>query len=88
MEEFIIRGAAADPSALRIILAVLAGAGTLAFMVFFGFRSQLYGYLRVADRVPVATYLKRERIWVVVCLVLAVVFVGIATWYNLTVFLA
>ena len=84
----LIRGAASDPSALRIILAVCAAAGTLAFMVFFGFRSQLYGYLRVADRLPVATYVKRERIWAVVCLALAMTFFVIATWYNLTVFLA
>ena len=84
----LIRGAAANPSVLNVAFATIASLATLAFMVFFGFKSQKPCYLRVAQRVPVDTYLKRERMWAVADLLLALVFVGVATWYNLTVFLA
>ena len=68
---------------LAIPLAVTVFLGTVAITVFFAATAGKHAYLRVAERVPIDRYLKRERIWIVVSLVIALVFIVLATWYNL-----
>ena len=66
-----------------IVLAVTVFLGTAAIMIWFAMTAGKRAYLRVADRIPIERYLKRQRIWTFVSLAIAVVFVVLATWYNL-----
>lgn len=79
-----IYAAYADSSPLTIALAVLVGAVLLAGMVAFSLISQPIAYHHAAEKgVSKEQYLKRQRIWTVVCVVLAALMVGLATYYNL-----
>jgi hypothetical protein len=70
---------------LAIVLATLVVLGTAALMVFYARTVGVNAYLRVADRVDIKKYLHREHIWIAVSAVIAAVFLGIATWYNLAI---
>jgi hypothetical protein len=65
------------------LLSAIVFVGTAAFTVFFARTSRIKAYLRVADEVPIERYLHRERVWAVVCIIIAVVLLFLATWYNL-----
>lgn len=74
------------PSALSVSLAVLVllllTAGTVAFSIV----SQPLAYHRAASRgVTKEQYLKRQRVWAVVCVVLGIVMLAFATYYNLVI---
>lgn len=66
-------------------LAVLALAGTLAFMFFYARTANYVGYMRVLASKSPDEYCAAERRWAVACAVIAVFMVAFATWYNLTV---
>ncbi len=73
-----------DPTPFTVIMAVVAilalAAGTAAFSVV----SQPLAYHRAAAKgVSKEQYLKRQRIWAVVCSVLAIAMLVFATYFNL-----
>jgi hypothetical protein len=70
---------------LALVLAITVAVGTAVFMVFFAKTAGPGAYLRVADKVPIDVYMKRERIWIWISLAIAILFLAIATWYNLAV---
>ena len=82
----LIMAAVKTPEPLTIVLAVLVTAGTVAVTVFFALTAGPKGYLRVADRVPIDTYLKRERYWAIGGIVFAIAVIALATWFNLTMY--
>lgn len=70
---------------LATVLAVLVALGTAAATIFYARTAGRIAYLKVAEKMTMEHYLARERIWVAVSAVIALVFIGLATWYNLTV---
>lgn len=70
---------------LAIVLAITVFLGTAAITIFYACTAGQKAYLRVADRMTLQEYLARERVWVVVSALIAVLFIGLATWYNLAV---
>ncbi len=68
-----------------IVLAVTVFLGTAAFTLFFARTAGARAYLRVAHKVSLQEYLRRERIWIAVSALIALVFLGLATWYNLAI---
>lgn len=58
--------------------------GTAAVMIMYARTAGQKAYLRVAHKLTMQQYLKRERIWTFVSLAIALVFIGFATWYNLS----
>ncbi len=73
-----------DPGAIAV--AVLVGIVTVAFTIGFALVCQpIAAHHAEAAGLSRTTYLKRERIWTVVCLILAVAAVVWATYYNLNI---
>lgn len=73
-----------DPSPIAIVLAILTFVILLGITIAFGLVAQPLAAHRAESKgVSRAEYLKREHIWVVVSAIIAVVFLGLATWYNL-----
>ena len=70
---------------LSLILAVTVFLGTAALTLFYARTAGRTAYLRVADRVTLPRYLARERVWALACGFLALVFLGLASWYNLAI---
>ena len=68
---------------LAIILAVVVFLGTAAITVVYASTAGRLAYIRVAGKVPVEKFLAKERVWVVVSALIALLFIGFATWYNL-----
>ncbi len=82
----VIYGAASEPSVLNVAFAVLTGAVVVACSVAFSIVSQPFAAHRAADQgVSREAYLRRQRVWAVVSAVLAVLVVGLATYYNLVI---
>ena len=67
------------------LLAGLALAGTLAFMVFYARGANLLGYLRVCQKMTPEEYVGCERRWAWAMAVVALAMVAFATWYNVQV---
>lgn len=64
------------------ILAGVAAAITAAFTIYYALHANAWGYVRAAaDRTP-AEYLRVERRWAVVFVLIAVAFLVFATWFN------
>ena len=75
-----------NPGTWQIVLAVVILAITIGLTIAFSIVSQPFAAHRAEARgISRETYLKRERIWAVVCLILAIVAVAWATYYNLEV---
>lgn len=75
-----------DPSVVNVALSVTVVLLLLGVTVAFALVSQPIAAHRAEDRgVSRETYLKRQRIWAVVSVVLALVVVALATCYNLTI---
>ncbi len=71
---------------LAIGLAALVGAMLLALTLLFARLSQPYAAHRAISRgVSKISYIHRERLWAVVSVVVGLLMIGFATWYNLTV---
>ena len=69
-----------------VVLAVIAGIVLLALHVAFARVCQPLAAHRAENKgVSRETYLKRERIWAVVCVVLAIAALAWATYYNLNI---
>lgn len=73
-----------DPTPLSIFFAVTATIVLLGLTIAFAIVSQPLAAHRAQEHgVSRQTYLKRQRIWAVVCAVIAAVMIGLATYYNL-----
>ena len=80
----VIYAAAIEPTVLNVVLAVLMTValvgGTLVFAIvsqpFAAHRAEAMGESR-------ADYLRRQRVWAVVSIIVAVVVVALASYYNL-----
>ena len=75
-----------ERTALSIVLAVIMFAVLLAVTVAFSLISQPFAAHRAASRgVSKERYLKRERIWAVVSVVVGLAMIAAATYYNLVI---
>lgn len=75
-----------DPQPLWIALSIIVLVLTIAATIVFALVSQPIAAHRAEDKgLTRQQYLKRERIWAVVCLILAVAAVAWATYYNLNI---
>lgn len=82
----LIFAAYASPSAGSIAVAAAVGAATIGFTVAFALVSQPIAAHRAEEAgVSRQQYLKRQRIWAVICFVLAVAAVAWATYYNINI---
>ena len=80
----LIYGAYIDPQPWSIALAVLSVAVAAGLTIAFAIVSQPFAAHRAENKgVSREDYLKRERIWAVVCIVLAIAAIAWATYYNL-----
>lgn len=71
-------------TALSMVLAVVVGVVLVAVTFLFARLSQPFAAHRaVARGVSKEMYVRRERIWAVVCVVIGCAMIGFATWYNL-----
>ena len=82
--DYVIYGAYANPQPWTIALAVISAAIFIAVSIGFSLVSQPIAAHRAADKgISRETYLKRERIWAVVSVILFIVALAWATYYNL-----
>lgn len=73
-----------DPTPLSIIIAALTFVILLGVTVAFAIVAQpLAAHRAEARGVTRAEYLKRQKVWIIVSAIIAVAFLGLATWYNL-----
>lgn len=80
----IIYAAYADPSVVSVVLAVLVALTLLAVSIAFSLVSQPIAAHRAESRgISRDAYLKRQRIWAWVSVIIAVAMLSFATWYNL-----
>lgn len=67
------------------VLAVVASLLTAAFTIYYALHANSWGYVRAAaDRTP-DEYLRVERRWSVVFVLIAIAFLVFASWYNVAV---
>jgi len=67
------------------VLAASVILGTAAITVFFALTIGRKAYARVAHKMTMQQYKARERTWTVISLLIALAFLGLATWYNLAI---
>lgn len=80
----LIYGTYLSPTPLGIILAISVAILLAVLTVVFAIVSQPIAAHRAEDRgVTRSQYLHRQRIWAVVCIIIAIVFIVLATIYNL-----
>lgn len=68
-----------------VLLTVVAGLALAAFTVAYAMRADEMGYLRVAAEKTPEEYLRGERKWTVMLVLIAVAFLVFASWYNLAI---
>lgn len=79
-----IYAAFTEQTVLSIVVGVILAVCMIAGMVAFSIVSQPYAAHKAAEKgLSREEYLKRERVWAVVCIVLGVAAVAWATYYNL-----
>lgn len=66
-------------------LAVLAVIATAAFTVLYALRANTHGYIRAASDKSPEEYLATERRWSILFVIIGLVFLAFATWYNLAI---
>ena len=82
--DYVIYGAYANPQPWTIALALISGALFVGVSIAFALVSQPLAAHRAANKgVSRETYLKRERIWAIVSIALAIAALAWATYYNL-----
>ena len=82
--DYVVYGAYNKPEAWTIALAVIGVALYIAASVVFSIVSQPFAAHRAeAKGVSREQYLKRERIWAVVCVIILIIALAWATYYNL-----
>lgn len=80
----LIYGTCLNPTLLGIVLSISVALILAAITVAFAIVSQPLAAHRAEDRGVTRTqYLHREKIWAVVCIVIAIIFIALATVYNL-----
>lgn len=67
----------------NVVIAVISSALTAAFMIYYALHANAWGYVRVASDKTPEEYLRRERVWTVVFLIMGIAFLVLATWYNI-----
>ena len=73
-----------EPSALSIIVAILSLALIIGVSVIFSLTAQPIAAHRAEDKgISRERYLKRQRIWAVASVVIAIIMITLATWYNI-----
>ncbi|MDR3137209.1 MAG: hypothetical protein LBU07_07425 [Coriobacteriales bacterium] len=70
---------------LAALLAATVVGGTIALTLFYALTAGPSAYLRVAGRLPIDTYLMREKYWTLACAAVALLMLGFASWYNIAV---
>ncbi len=74
------------PGALSIVFAVIVFALLTAATVIFAIVSQPMAAHRAAERgVSKEKYLARQRVWAVVCVIVGVIMIAAATYYNIVI---
>jgi len=82
--DYVVYGAYIKPEAWTIALAVIGVALYIAASVVFSIVSQPFAAHRAeAKGISRERYLKRERIWAVVCVIILIIALAWATYYNL-----
>ena len=82
--DYVVYGAYIKPEAWTIALAVFGVVIYVAVSVVFSIVSQPFAAHRAeAKGVSREQYLKRERIWAVVCVIILIIALAWATYYNL-----
>lgn len=77
-------GAYAEPTVLSVVLAALTFAALLGITVAFSIVAQPIAAHRAEEKGQTrAQYLKRQRIWAFVSAAIGIVFIALATYYNL-----
>jgi diamine N-acetyltransferase len=82
----LIRQAVEQQTLLAIGLATLITAATVALSAWIAASAQKNAYLRIAGKRPLEAYLKRERLWNIISIPVALIVVALATYYNLVVY--
>ena len=67
------------------VLTAIACMLAAGFTIYYGLTANSYGYIRAASEKTPEEYLRVERRWSVAFVLLAVLFLVFATWYNLVV---
>ena len=78
-----IMSAVKAPSALNIIGSILMLAGMFAISYGYAVTAPKVGYWRVKDKMSPEEYARRERIWDIAMIALAIIMLAAATLYNL-----
>ena len=82
--DYVIYGAYANPEPWTIALAIVSSVAFIVISIAFSLVSQPIAAHRADEKgVSREQYLRRERIWAVVSIVLAIVALAWATYYNL-----
>lgn len=82
----VIYAASVEPSVLNLLLAALMLGGLIAASIAFSIVAQPFAAHRAESLgINRVTYLRRETIWAVVSVVIALGVVGFATWYNIVI---
>lgn len=80
----LLYAAVSDPTVLSCVFAGTTIAAYIGISIAFSLVSQPMAAHRAQDMgVSRETYLKRQRIWAIASVVIAVVLLSLATWYNL-----
>ncbi len=75
-----------ERSPLAIALALVVGIALVAITFLFARLSQPYAAHRAYGRgVPKITFIHRERLWAVICVVIGIAMICFATWYNIAI---
>ncbi len=82
----LIRQAVDQLTVFSIAIAAIILCATIALSAWIASSSQRNAYLRVAGKVSFETYRARERIWNIVSVPLALIIVGLATYYNIVIY--
>ena len=80
----VIYAATVDPTVLNMVLAVLMTVALVGATLVFAIVSQPFAAHRAEDLGESrADYLRRQRVWAVVSIIVAVIVVALASYYNL-----
>lgn len=75
-----------EPTVLSVVLSIATFLVLLAITIAFAIVSQPIAAHRAESKgVSRATYLKRQKWWILISAIIAVIFLGLATYYNLVI---
>lgn len=79
-------GAYSNPTTLSVILALVIFVALFSVQVVFGILSQPYAWHKAADNGKTKEkYLFQQKIWAAVMVVVGIIFIAVATYYNLVI---